>query len=96
MIRILVIINAGAGGPEAIRKYESKVMPLMREYDGKLLSAFKPKDTPPDEIHLIEFPSEEAFSLYQQDSRVVELKAERENAISKTELYISSEIISYQ
>ena len=96
MIHILVIINAGAGGPKAMRQYESKVVPIMREHGGKLLSAFKPLNNPPDEIHLIEFPSEEALKRYQQDSRVVELKAEREIAIARTDLYVSSEIINYK
>ncbi len=95
MIHILIMINAGAGGPDAIRRYEAKVVPIIHEYGGKILSAFKPLNTPPDEIHLIEFSSEEALTLYQQDSRVVELKAERERAITKTDLYISSEIINY-
>ncbi len=89
------MINAGAGGLEAISRYESKVVPIIREHGGKIISAFKPLNNPPDEIHLIEFPSKEALAQYQQDSRVVELKAEREKAIAKTDLYISSEIINY-
>ncbi len=95
MIHVLVIIHAGAGGSKAIRQYESKVVSIMREYGGKLLSAFKPKNNPPDEIHLIEFPSEEALTQYQQDSRVTELKAEREIAISTTDLHVSSDMINY-
>ena len=55
MIHILIMISAGAGGPDAIRQYESKVVPIIREYGGKMLSAFRPLKNPPDEIHLIEF-----------------------------------------
>lgn len=96
MIHILIMINAGAGGLDAVRQYESKVVPIIREHGGKMLSAFKPLNNPPDEIHLIEFASEEALALYQKDSRVVELRAEREIAIAKTNLYVSSEIINYK
>ena len=96
MIHILVILTAGASGSKEIKQYESKVVPIMREYGGKILSAFKPKYNPPDEIHLIEFPSEEALAQYQKDPRVLELRAEREVAINKTDLYISTEFISYE
>ncbi len=89
------MIHAGTGGLDALRRYESKVVPIIREYGGKIISTFKPLNNPPDEIHLIEFSSREALAQYQQDGRVVELKSEREKAIAKIDLYISSEIINY-
>lgn len=95
MIHVLIMIHVGPGGLDALRRYESKVVPIIREHGGKIISAFKPLNNPPDEIHLIEFSSREALAQYQQDGRVVELKSEREKAIAKTDLYISSEIINY-
>ena len=95
MVHVLIMIHAGASGLDAIRHYESQVVPIIREHGGTIISAFKPLNNPPDEIHLIEFSSKEALAQYQQDSRLIKLKSEREKAIAKTDLYISSEIINY-
>jgi uncharacterized protein (DUF1330 family) len=99
MIHILAMLHAGAGGVKSLRAYERKVMPILEEHGGKLLSAFTPQghDQPecPDEVHLLEFPSDEAFQSYLSDERVTGLSEMRGVAIAKAVVYVSKEIVSY-
>jgi uncharacterized protein (DUF1330 family) len=99
VIHILAMLHAGAEGIESLRDYERKVLPILEEHGGKLLSAFTPRghDHPecPDEIHLIEFPSDEAFQSYRSDERVAKLSEMRGACISKTVVHVSKEMVSY-
>jgi len=100
MIHILAMIYVGNGGVESLRDYESRVLPVLEEHGGKLLSAFAPQDHEqpdcPDEIHLIAFSSDEAFKSYLADKRVESLSALRRTAISRTTVYVSKELIDYE
>ena len=49
----------------------------------------------PDEIHLIEFPSEHAFEAYRCDPEVVALADRRKHAVSNTEVFVSVEMLDY-
>ena len=99
MIHVLAIIHARKKGTGALRDYEAKVIPVLEEHGGKLLAAFKPRGHEnseyPDEIHLIEFPSEDAFQSYRADPRVAALSEYRRAAIAETKVFISEEIINY-
>ena len=100
MIHILAMLHAGSEGIEGLHDYESRVVPIMKMHGGRVLSAFKPKghEHPeiPDEIHLIEFPSEAAFQSYRSDSEVARLAERRGLAISKTVIYTSEELLDYE
>jgi uncharacterized protein (DUF1330 family) len=99
MIHVLAIIHAGENGTEELQKYEAQVMPILEKHGGKLLSAFKPRGhengDSPDEIHLIEFPSQEAFQSYRADPGVAALSECRQSAISETTVYVSEQFVSY-
>ena len=99
MIHILAMLHAGLEGVEGLRAYEARVIPIMREHGGRVLSAFKPEghEHPdcPDEIHLIEFPSDEAFQSYRDDPQITRLAEMRGISISKTSVYLSEELIDY-
>lgn len=99
MIHILAMLHAGSEGIEGLRDYETRVIPVMKMHGGRLLSAFRPKgherEECPDEIHLIEFPSDEAFQSYRTDPRVARLAELRGVTISKTEIYVSEELLEY-
>ena len=99
MIHVLAIIHAGTNGSEGLQNYEAKVIPILEEHGGRLLSAFKPRGHEnsecPDEIHLIEFPSEESFDSYRADPRVQALSEYRRSVISETTVYVSDELVSY-
>ena len=97
-IYVVVMLFVGDGGLEALRDFETKAMEVLRSYSAELLSAFRPIPTEsdgPDEIHLLKFPSQEAFESFKQDPRHAELAAERSKAISKTILYVSDQLVQY-
>ena len=99
MIQILVLIYVGERGLDGVQQYESQVIPILREYGGTLMTVFNPQQSSevsrPDEVHLLEFPTECALNAYRTDPRVAALAEERNSVISKTELYISEKIVSY-
>ena len=99
MIHVLAMIHAGAGGIQGIRDYEGSVIPVMRDHGGRLLSAFRPRNREdsdcPDEIHLIEFPSEQAFEAYRSDPHVTALSGLRQSAISRATVFVSEELVAY-
>jgi len=99
MIHVLAMISAGEDGVESLRSYEAQVLPIMRSHGGRLLSAFVPRRddrNTPDEIHLLEFPSDESFAAYRADPGVQALAAQRARAIASTVVYVSAEVIDYQ
>lgn len=99
MVHVLVMLTAGEGGLAALRAYETQVLPVLQAHGGHLLSAFEPQSDGsvpgPDEIHLIEFPSEQAFQAYRNDARVAELADARAQAIGATVLYVSRAMVDY-
>ena len=99
MFDVLVLLSAGPGGVGALRAYEQRVVPILYEYNGELLSAFSPRrdgdDATPDEIHLLRFKSEDDFVAFRRDPRVGFLASERDRAISNTVVYVSDKSVSY-
>ena len=88
-------------GLNALRAFEAKILPILAAHGGTLLTAFTPSrglsvfEPMPDEIHLIQFPSEQTFQAYRNDPAHHTLAAERALAIKKTQLIVSEEPVSY-
>lgn len=83
---------------EALHKFESEAVKIMAKYQGQILSAFETsteKDGSATEIHLLEFPSLDLFNEYREDNYLASLHELRTQAISSTEIEISSRIKSY-
>ena len=99
MIHVLAMLHAGIEGIDGLHDYESRVIPIMRMHGGRILSAFRPRghEHPecPDEIHLIEFPSDESFQSYRNDPEVARLAEMRGVKISKTTIYVSEGVLDY-
>lgn len=97
MLRIVALLYAGATGPDGLRAFEGRTLPLLRSHGGRLLLAIAPEDAGdgPDEIHVLEFPSRDAFDAYRADPRVLALADERAAAISRSEVYTAHAPISY-
>ena len=76
--------------------YERKVAPIMRRHGGGIekvirVSAHEPAgEEPPFEIHLLAFPSLDAFLAYRADSELAGLAAERSSVILRTEITFGS------
>ncbi|MCW2748539.1 MAG: hypothetical protein JWP10_1681 [Nocardioidaceae bacterium] len=68
--------------------YEDKVLDLVGEHGGSILSRYRThgKDDQPLEIQIFEFESQERLDAYLVDERRVALAGERDSAIDRTEL----------
>ena len=98
MIQIIALLYASKNGIEGLRAFESKVIPILREHGGRLISASsyaERKEGEADEIHVIQFPSHDAFEAYKQDARVIELRALKDEMISKTEVHVTDVFHEY-
>lgn len=100
-ITVIAFLYAGDGGLEALHDFEFRVLPIIAEHGGRLEAAFVPAadpctiDPPPDEVHVLAFPSATAFQAYRDDPRHAELDALRAAAISRTEVVASGENVRY-
>lgn len=99
MLQVLVFLYHADASSEAFRNFEMKALSIVRSHGGKLVTAFVPQkgqhEDVPDEIHLIEFPSQTAFEAYRNDAKTTALARERDSIISKTVIWRSDEFISY-
>ena len=81
---------------QAFEQFERQAVAIMVEHGGRLDSAFRPAAPAStqaphvDEVHVLKFPSQEAFERYRLDAQVVALASLREQAIAHTSVYIST------
>ena len=73
------------GERDAFDTFESRAFERMQAHGASVLSVTRP-ETGPDEIHVIDFPSAEAFANYRNDPEMAQLKELRARAIAKTEV----------
>ncbi len=89
---IIACLYATEKGLSALQDFESKVLPLLADHGGQLVSAFAPEldiltqEETPDEVHVLQFPSKDAFAAYRADPRHQALSGERNRAIRKTRI----------
>ena len=98
MIQVVVLLRAGDRGVAGLRDYERRVLPVLDEHGGRLLTAFEPiKESPqaPDEIHVLEFASRDQLQAYRSDARVAELAALREEVIRESTVFVSKRRVDY-
>ena len=98
MIQIIAFLYASKNGIEGLRGFESKVIPILREHKGNLISASYNENKSidePDEIHVIQFPSAESFEAYKSDMRVVELASLKSEMISKMDVLMTNMFYEY-
>lgn len=82
--------------------YEHKAARVMRRYGGvlqkvvRVSNAYPSFDGQPFEVHFLRFPSLEAFHAYRADSELAGLAAERNAAISRTEVWLGEAGPSYE
>jgi len=98
MIQIIAFLYASKNGIEGLREFESKVIPILREHKGNLLSASyneNKTEEEPDEVHVIQFPSIENFEAYKSDVRVVELASLKSEMISKMDVLMTNMFYEY-
>ena len=99
MIQIIVLLEVNDRA--AFHEYEMKAFKIMKEYEGRLLTAFEPdvhesSSCNINEIHHLQFPNIMAFNKYRSDSQLAGLSTLRELAISNTIIYVSDKIKDYK
>jgi len=82
----------------ALEEFERQAVAIMIIHGGQLLSAFETRrneDGSGEEVHVLAFPSADAFAAYRADAALAMLRDLREEAISHTEIQVSERIKSY-
>ena len=96
MIHILVKLTVK--NFTALEEFERQAVAIMKRHGGQLLSVFEAcrnEDGSGEEVHVLAFPSDEAFAGYRVDGDLVDLKDLRDRAISHTEVMVSERLKSY-
>ena len=82
----------------AFEAFERQAAQAMAKFDGRVERAIRISDAEADspfEIHIVSFPSEEAFRMYRQSSESRNLAQARDSVILKTEILAGSEAEVY-
>ncbi|MFT5594365.1 MAG: hypothetical protein ACI8SR_002754 [Oceanicoccus sp.] len=96
MINILVILDVK--NFENLTRFEHKAAEIMRDYGGDIVNAFETsrcENGTGQEVHLLSFPSEQAFAEYRTDSRLKEYAELRDSAIISTTVMTSCMLKNY-
>jgi uncharacterized protein (DUF1330 family) len=86
VITLCVLLWAHEGKADDLRRYEDTVLGLIVEHGGSVISRVRCTSTDggPDEVHVIQFPHEDAFDSYKADPRRQQLADERDRLIRQT------------
>jgi uncharacterized protein (DUF1330 family) len=88
-VNLCVLLWSRPGAADALVAYEDKVLALVADHGGRVRERARTDgaDDGPLEIHLIDFPSDDAFDAYISDPRRQAMAGERDRAIARTEVY---------
>lgn len=90
MINILVTLEVKSFAQLA--HFETKAVQIMHAHGGCIVRAFETirnEDDSGQEVHLLEFPTMDAFNAYRADSQLLEYAELRNAAIASTTIVIS-------
>jgi uncharacterized protein (DUF1330 family) len=96
MINILVTLEVK--NFYSLTLFETIAAEVINSHGGNILNAFETirnEDDSGQEVHLLEFPSNEAFAEYRADSRLLKHAYLRNKAIASTTIVISSMLKNY-
>jgi uncharacterized protein (DUF1330 family) len=88
-VTFCVLLWARPGAADALVAYEDAVLPLVAAHGGRVRERVRTDgtDDAPLEVHVIEFPSDDAFDAYMHDPQRQALSDMREQAIERTAVY---------
>jgi uncharacterized protein (DUF1330 family) len=87
-VTLCVLLTAAPGNDRLLVEYEDEVLGLLAAHGARLLQRVRtldPHDTP-NEVHVIEFPTETALQQYMDDPARLALTERRDRAIATTEV----------
>lgn len=90
MINVLVTLEVK--NFTLLSEFETKAVQFMHSHSGRIVKAFETKrnaDNSGQEIHLLEFPSIDAFDAYRSNPILLQYAALRNEAIESTSVIIS-------
>ena len=75
MLYLTQLIYVKEGKEETFHRFEEKAIPILKQYNGKLLTRFRPNDDSwiageyprPYEVHIVSFETREDFEAFAQD-----------------------------
>ena len=88
-ITLCVLLWPVAGHEQLLIDYEDQVLLLLPAHGARLLTRVRTKDAQegePLEVHVLEFPSEQALADYLDDPQRAALASVRERVITRTQL----------
>lgn len=88
-VTLCVLLWARAGQDRVLINYEDRVLGLLPAHGARIISRVRSLDSGhgPLEVHVIEFPSEQAIDAYMRDPARVALSEQRVKAIERTEMF---------
>ena len=85
-MRLCVLISAQPGEREALAEYEDRVLRLLAGHGASVLTRVRTVDGPPDEVQILEFPSDDALQAFLNDPARAELATLRQRAVADTQI----------
>jgi uncharacterized protein (DUF1330 family) len=87
-VTLCVLLWARPGRDTELIAYEDRVLQLLGDHGGRVLQRARREGSEdgPLEMHLLQFPSEEALSCYMDDERRAALSSSRDRAVSRTDV----------
>ena len=79
-----MLLCAVPGREALLAEYEDRVLELLSDYGARIDARLRAIEGPVTEIHILEFPSEQALADFQDDPRRTPLSEIRTAAIAST------------
>lgn len=88
-LQLCCLLWAQPGQEAALTDYEDRVLAFLPDHDGAVLQRAigDCAEGQPTEVQLYRFANQAAFAQYRRDPRRLELTAERDRVIARTELF---------
>lgn len=86
MLALCVLLWSAEGREDDLADYEDRVLALLPAHGGRLISRVRAVEGGPTEVHVLEFPSEEALSAFSADPAREALSALREHVVRRAEV----------
>jgi uncharacterized protein (DUF1330 family) len=88
-LTLCVLLTPAPGCEARLVEYEDQVLTLLADHDARVLQRVRTVDPTADqpfEVHILEFPSQDAFDAYMEDPARLALAGLRDRAIASTEV----------